>query len=254
MPNLSAAATLDLWETGDGLAPVERSLALAAAAEPPSNMDELARLPLGPRDARLLALRKALSGSVLEATAPCPACGEQAEFAADAHALLRQADGAVLPGPVETGGFLVEWRSPDSRDVAAAAAARDAAAAERMLLSRCVTVARGPDGEVEATALPAPVRAALSRTMAEADPLAEVLVNVTCPACGTAFIADLDVGEYVWTEVRAPAASAPALSDAPAEVRGAVSASTLDESDPRRTQDVLPPPPLAAEPPVVVAA
>src|SRR6266511_5486771 len=85
MPNLSAAATLDLWETGDGLAPVERSLALAAAAEPPSNMDELARLPLGRRDARLLSLRKALSGSVLEATAPCPACGEQAEFAADAR-------------------------------------------------------------------------------------------------------------------------------------------------------------------------
>jgi len=38
MPNLSAAATLDLWETGDGLAPVERSLALAAAAEPPCEL------------------------------------------------------------------------------------------------------------------------------------------------------------------------------------------------------------------------
>ncbi len=60
--------------------------------------------------------------------------------------------------------------------------------------------------------------------------------------------------EVVDEEVIAPAASAPALSDAPAEVRGAVSASTLDESDPRRTQDVLPPPPLAAEPPVVDAA
>ncbi|SRR6266511_3498273 len=234
MPNLSAAATLDLWETGDGLAPVERSLALAAAAEPPSNMDELARLPLGRRDARLLSLRKALSGSVLEATAPCPACGEQAEFAADAHALLRQADGAVLPGPVETGGFLVEWRSPDSRDVAAAAAARDAAAAERMLLSRCVTVARGPDGEVEATALPAPVRAALSRTMAEADPLAEVLVNVTCPACGTAFIADLDVGEYVWTEVRARAQRLLREVDALAHVYGWTESEVLALGERRR--------------------
>src|SRR6266545_4841381 len=202
MPNLSAAATLDLWETGDGLAPVERSLALAAAAEPPSNMDELARLPLGRRDARLLSLRKA--------------------------------DGAVLPGPVETGGFLVEWRSPDSRDVAAAAAARDAAAAERMLLSRCVTVARGPDGEVEATALPAPVRAALSRTMAEADPLAEVLVNVTCPACGTAFIADLDVGEYVWTEVRARAQRLLREVDALAHVYGWTESEVLALGERRR--------------------
>src|SRR6266545_3046820 len=159
MPNLSAAATLDLWETGDGLAPVERSLALAAAAEPPSNMDELARLPLG---------------------------------------------------------------------------RRDAAAAERMLLSRCVTVARGPDGEVEATALPAPVRAALSRTMAEADPLAEVLVNVTCPACGTAFIADLDVGEYVWTEVRARAQRLLREVDALAHVYGWTESEVLALGERRR--------------------
>jgi hypothetical protein len=39
--------------------------------------------------------------------------------------------------------------------------------------------------------------------MAAADPLAEVLAEVACPACGTGFVADLDVAEFVWSVLRA---------------------------------------------------
>jgi hypothetical protein len=199
--DLSAAATLDLWQAGEALAPIERPLALAAAVDARPH-DELAQLPLGRRDARLLALHRSLGPSPLEATAPCPACGEAAEFELDAGALLARSDGATLPAPVEVGGHVVSWRSPDSRDVAAAAAATDVASAERVLLRRCVTSARGPDGRVDPTDLPAEVRAEVARAMAEADPLAEVLVDVVCPACETAFVADLDVAGFVWAEVR----------------------------------------------------
>ena len=41
--------------------------------------------------------------------------------------------------------------------------------------------------------------------MAEADPLAEVLVDVACPACGVEFVADVDVAGFVWAELRAHA-------------------------------------------------
>jgi hypothetical protein len=41
--------------------------------------------------------------------------------------------------------------------------------------------------------------------MAEADPLAEVLVDHSCSACGGAFTADLDVGSFVWAELQARA-------------------------------------------------
>jgi hypothetical protein len=206
MPDLSAAATLDLWETGVGLGSVERSLALAAAADPASvGMDELARLPLGRRDARLLRLHAALGGWRLEATAACPACGDPAEFAVDASALLQRDGEPAPPSPIEAGGLVVVWRSPDSRDVAAAADAGNAAAAERVLLARCVTAASGPDGDIDPTALPPEARDALSRAMGETDPLAEVLVNVACPACETLFVADLDVGGFVWAEVHAQA-------------------------------------------------
>jgi hypothetical protein len=206
MPDLSAAATLDLWETGDGLDPVERSLALAAAVDPePGGSDDLARLPLGRRDARLLRLHTALAGRTLEATAACPSCGEQTEFELDAATLLDRGAGPIAAKPVEADGFRVVWRPPDSRDVAAAAAAGDTGAAERVLLERCVTAATGADGDVDPATLPDAVRDAVSRAMADADPLAEVLVTVACPACEADFVADIEIGGFVWAEVRARA-------------------------------------------------
>jgi hypothetical protein len=198
---LSAAATLDLWQTAEELGSVERPLALAAVVAAAS-VDELAGLPLGRRDAWLLELHTRLGRPTLEATAPCPACGEAAEFAVDAQALLARGDEAVELAPVERCGLLVGWRPLDSRDLAAAGATGDAAAAEHVLLSRCVTEARGPEGEVDGASLPAEVRAAVAAAMAEADPLAEVLVDVLCPACETAFAADLDLASFVWAEVR----------------------------------------------------
>jgi hypothetical protein len=235
MPGLSAAATLDLWQAAHALGPVERALVLAAEAGPAdAGVDELARLPLGRRDARLLDLHTALSGHVLDATAACPGCGEQADFSVDADALLAPAAEPAKPTPLEVGGYVVTWRSPDSRDVAAAAETREAAAADRVLLTRCVTVARGPSGEVEASALPVEVRGALARAMADADPLAEVLVNVACPACETEFVADLDVGGFVWAELQAHARRVLREVDVLARAYGWTEAEVLALPQPRR--------------------
>jgi hypothetical protein len=181
MPHLSAAGTLDLWQEAEGRAPVERSLALAAAVAG-RPLEELSALPIGERDALLLELH---AGEALDATAACPACGEQAEFSVDTRALAARAAGAK-PG---------KWRPPDSTDVAAAAATRDAEAAERVLLERCAGSAELSPEE----------RADVVAAMAEADPLAEVLVDVSCPACGEDFVADLDIGAFVWADVRARA-------------------------------------------------
>ena len=171
----------------------------------PARPQELAALPLGRRDARLLRLHAELAGERLEATAACPACGEPVEFAAEVASLLDRDREAASVAPLETEGFVVRWRPPDSDDVAAAAAAGEAAAAERVLLARCVLTATGPAGALEGPALPAAVRAAVAEAMAAADPLAEVLVDLSCPACGAAFVADLDLSGFVWAELRAHA-------------------------------------------------
>jgi hypothetical protein len=236
MSAMSASATLALWDAGDGLPGVERALALAAGAGGAAGRDEVARLPLGRRDARLLTLHRELGGAVLEATVACPACGEAAEFAVEAEALLARApaDGPGGAGALEADGFRVDWRALDSRDLLAAAAAPDAAAAEAVLLARCVVGADGPDGPVAAAALPRAVRDAVAAAMAEADPLAEVLVDVACPACETRFAADLDVGEFVWAEVRRRALALLRDVDALARAYGWTEPDVLALDDRRR--------------------
>jgi hypothetical protein len=199
MPDISAAATLDLWQSVEALRPVDRSLALASAVDPDA-ADDLAEVPLGRRDSRLLELHEQLAGRSLEAVSICPSCGSEAEFSLDTPALLAGAALAAAPRPVESGSWVVEWRAPTSRDVEAAAGAGDAASAERVLLERCVLVRVGPAGE-----LPAEVRAAVARAMSEADPLAEILADIVCPSCESAFVADVDLGGFVWAELRARA-------------------------------------------------
>jgi hypothetical protein len=234
MPDLPAAARLDLWQAAEGRDPIDRSLLLAAAARGGTGGEDVARLPLGRRDARQLALHRALGRGALEATARCPDCGEPAEFAVDPDALLARAADAAPPAELEAAGFVVAWRSPDSRDVAAAATTGDAAAAERVLLGRCVASATGPDGEVGGTALPREAREALARAMADADPLAEVLVDVACPACGASFVADLDVGALVWAELRADAQRVLREVDALARSYGWTEPEVLALGDARR--------------------
>ena len=205
MTELSALSTLDLWERAQDRTEVRRALVLAEAGGPPAEPAELERLPIGRRDVRLLELYRALGGSALEATASCPSCSETVELEVDVAALLDRAARGRAPAPVEAHGFTVAWRAPDSLDVEAAAAGRDVGEAERVLLERCVLSATGPEGPVDPRELPPEVRAAVTEAMAEADPLAEVLVDVSCPACGAGFVADVAVAAFVWAELRAEA-------------------------------------------------
>lgn len=240
MPGLSAAVTLGLWEAAEGLERTPRALILAGAdpAGPPVRAEELERLPLGRRDARLLRLRGRLTQRALDATAACPECAEEVEFALDADALVAHADDAPQPVPTVWDGVVVTWRPPTSLDVAAAAEAADAAGAERVLLTRCVTSATGPDGDLAGPDLPPDARAAVARAMAAADPLAEVLVELACPSCGSPFVADLDLAEFVWADLSAEARRLLRAVDALARAYGWSEAAVVALSE-RRRRDYL---------------
>jgi len=189
-----------------------------------ADADDVASLPVGRRDARLLGVHAAIGRAALEATAACPGCGTAAEFALDVEALLARADEASEPEALELDGQVVAWRSPDSRDVAAASLAPDAVEAERALLARCVG----------ASALTDEQRRAVTAAMADADPLAEVLIDMACPACGEPFVADLDVAQFVWAEVRARALGLLRDVDALARAYGWTEEQVLALGDTRR--------------------
>lgn len=81
MRGLSAADILNVWERGAGHSAALRGLDILAVACTGLEVDALAELTVGQRDALLLEVRQLTLGSRLEATTRCPACDELLEFA-----------------------------------------------------------------------------------------------------------------------------------------------------------------------------
>ncbi len=200
---LTSAELLSAWERGQGQPPVRQALALLTAAQPDASLDDLARLSIGRRDAALLALRSQVFGSRLTSVVACPTCSEQLELTFDAaeiggESLALSAESLALT----VGEYSVRFRLPNSLDVAAAQGS-DAGAVRAALLDRCILEARCGDEPVAAGELPAEVISAVAGQMAEADPMADIQISLTCPACRHAWQATLDIVSYFWAELQA---------------------------------------------------
>lgn len=204
MRALSAMDLLDLADRADGLHPVDRGLAMLRTALPERTYGELARLSLGERDSLLLELRRLTFGEEMSAYAECGACGERLEFSTSCHALLAEnAEGARAAIPdVVSDGYRVGLRRLDSLDLAAIAGCTDVAQARGALVARCIAEIDGPRGVARAEDLPDGMVAALVDALGQGDPQAEVLLELSCPACGHTWQAQLDIGRFLWTEIR----------------------------------------------------
>jgi hypothetical protein len=197
---LSAGELLDVWEGGEGASPLEQALLLLAAAEPEEPLEALTELPIGERDARLFELRARTFGLELEGMTSCSACGERLELPLSVADLLESAATANAPHQVTFGELDLSFRLPTSADLAAATAT-DPRHARAVLLERCVTPAGGDAHTMDT--LPPGAVAALAEAMARADPLADLQLSLTCPACGHPFLAPFDIVGYFWTEIDA---------------------------------------------------
>jgi hypothetical protein len=236
MQVLGAADVLDVWELGRGQSAAERALTLLERVCPERDREALLRLPLGDRDRLLLEARAAVLGPTLEATAACPACGEQVEFqlavatlladipavaagapagrtrqtpqADPSRSTLRPAGAPAATGEgeeVTLGDYALRVRPPDSADLLAAASCVDAQTARELLVERCVVAAHRDGAAVEPSDLPPHTVAALAEHLAAADAHLETLLDLTCPACAATWRAELDAAAFVWEEIRARA-------------------------------------------------
>ena len=202
MRSLGDADILAVWETAHRYHPVDQAIALLMTAEPEHSRDELASLPLGRRDARLLALRLAIFGNTLNSRCTCPQCNEAVEFEIDCSA-LRTPDAEVHERTLDAEGYQLRLRPLTSFDLAAAAGAADVAEARRVLLQRCVVEARRNDAFVNADELPEAIGAAVAQAALMTDPQAELLFELACPACEHRWPATLDIAHILWREVDA---------------------------------------------------
>jgi hypothetical protein len=201
MNGLGPTNLLALWEDGAPLHIVDRAIRMLRAVDPSRDAGSVARLPLGERDALLLAARRAVLGDMLEAHAACPACGERVEFELSCAALIGEGERPPPTWQLEAGGAVITLRPLDSLDAAVAASSADADAAYEVLLSRSVAAAERDGEPLGVGELSPELRAAVSASLASHDERAELLIDLACPACNHRWGSVLDIASFLWAEL-----------------------------------------------------
>jgi hypothetical protein len=206
---LSAYDVVRICEWGRDKHALDRALVLLRAANPGAAPDALARLPIGRRDARLLALRGRTFGSSFQLTVRCPACSEALEFSMTAEQLTVTPPGPAVEGTLCHGGFTLAYRLPDSLDLAAIARVRDPLEARNRLLQRCVlrvSLTEGADGAaLPLSSIPEGVLSALAARLAADDPQADVTFRLRCQSCHHEWVSPFDVLTFFWAELESHA-------------------------------------------------
>jgi uncharacterized protein YbaR (Trm112 family) len=200
---------LALYAQGAPRHAIDRALLLVSAAgradgsaegDADGDADDWADRPLGLRDARLLALRRAWFGSQFNAVLACPACKAMLSVALDLRSLdatAPQQGGAAEPAFVHAAGS--RFRRPTSRDLAAIASVTDVEDACARLLCR-LALDTPPEGGWTAHHIDA-----FDIAMDQADPLAHVTIALQCEDCGHDWQAPLDIAAVLWDELSAHA-------------------------------------------------
>ena len=193
---LSKHDLLMAWDLGHARNPMDRALVLLCAAFPGTDSSSLAELSIGERDEKLLSLRELTFGTRLSALADCPHCGEHLELEVHTEQLRFSAP-LDIASSINTGEYHVEFRLPNSMDLAAVRGETDVVAARRKLFEGCVT--NNPQG-IE---MPETVVEAVAAAMAAADPQGDVRLGLNCPACGQHWEQIFDIASFLWSEVHA---------------------------------------------------
>jgi len=198
MRALTAIELLGIWERGTNQPPVRRALLLLAAACPESSEEELCHLSIGQRNERLLTLREWTFGPQMTGLTDCPGCGQRSELTLNADD-LRSADAlSSLAGTeleLTVDGHPIRFRLPNSDDLLAVAGIEDADVRHNQFFHRCL-LTTGDD-------LPPNAMERVGEEMTRADPLADVWLALSCPACRHSWQAPFDILLFFWREIHA---------------------------------------------------
>ena len=195
--SLHDAQCLALYECGQPRHAIDRALLLASSSADagPSGEADWADVPLGVRDARLLALRCAWFGPRFDAVLACPSCAHLLTLGLDLRQFM--AEPPPPSGPVVVAGR--RYRCPTSRDLAAIVGAGDVDHAAAQLLAQ-LALDGGPQAGWQAADI-----ATIESALDAADPLAHLALSVTCEQCEHTWSAPLDIGACLWDELAAQA-------------------------------------------------
>ena len=200
----TVADLLNVWERGRSQSPVDRALSLLQVATRESPPEMLAQFGIGRRDTELLKLRAKIFGSRMTGHANCPACGQQMEM----NFTVAEVQATPLPELPATcnevfGDYKINFRLPNSNDLATLVPGDDLAVQKRRLVQRCVLNAKCSGQLVVADQLDEDTVTALSERMSELDPQGDVQLALSCPLCSHHWDAPLDIVSFMWGEIHA---------------------------------------------------
>ena len=196
---------LQIWESGLTATAVQRALLLLTAVYPDNITDELAQISIGQRNKQLLLLREALFGHWLEGVISCPQCHDRLELQFSTRDLLGQ-DALPVVEPrqhstVEIDTYRVQFRNPNSLDIATVPSEATMEEARNHLLARCILEISNKAAPVSWENIPETVVQRVVTMMAEQEPLADCHVALHCPSCEHSWNAFFDIVSYLWTEI-----------------------------------------------------
>lgn len=200
---LQPAELLQMWEQGASITAVQRGLLLLTAIYPEVPPESLAQLSLGQRDRRLLLMRQALFGPWLESVVLCPKCHERLEFQVNINDILVSDDEtlAEVVHTIQVGTYEVQFRLPNSLDMATIPDEATVSDAQNYLLARCL-LGVSHEGEIIATAeTPEDVMQQTMIAMSKQDQQADTRLFLECPACEHTWSAPLVIVSFLWTEI-----------------------------------------------------
>jgi hypothetical protein len=202
MRALSASELLTVWEQGQGEPIFRRAHLLLSAACPERSPEELAKISIGSRDARLLTLREWTFGRRLTGIIACPACGQRLEIMVNVDDVRATASDSVREEfDLEWNEYYVTFRLPNTVDLGEASFSENRENMRAALIRQCILKARRDDGDIAADQLPAPVIEAVVSRMTEHDPQADMHLALSCPGCGHRWQALFDIVSFFWSEI-----------------------------------------------------
>jgi hypothetical protein len=204
MRALSVAELLGVWESGLTQGAVDRALTLLQAACPDMSREALAALSIGRRDADLLTLREWTFGPGISSVVGCPQCGEKVEISFDISAVRVSPKLETASGlDVMVANYELQVRPPNSTDLAAIADEPCVDQRRRRLFERCLITAHRDGQPTPPSELPDETIDAVAKRLADADPQADVELNIHCPACSHDWRAVFDIVTFFWSEIEA---------------------------------------------------
>ena len=201
MRPLRGELLLEAWEQGLAEPELSRALRLLSVSGADQTREELAALSVANCDAELLRLRQLTFGDALRGTLTCKSCATRMEFETSVGSLLDRIEAARPPDEAKwsVGQFTFSMRPVTTFDLISIASAPNPG---RRLLERCTTVG-GANAE---SALAETENSAVER-FNRLNEGAETRFTLQCPACRETDYVNLDIGRFLWAEVRHAALS-----------------------------------------------